>query len=507
MNDKKQAQIQPENEYQTRLQRRNQMLSQHLSPYPTTAARTTVVSSVIAGFSALVESKQSHTLAGRLRTIRRHGASTFVDLHDESGKIQIFFRKDVLGDATYDLVKNLLDIGDIIEVTGSAFATQQGEPTLLATTARILTKAVRPLPDKWAGLTDPEARARKRYLDFIANPRSKEIIVERSKIVAALRSFAHGKGYIEVETPELQTIYGGGFARPFKTHHNALDIDLYLRISDELFLKRMLVGGFEKIFEVCRDFRNEGIDQTHNPEFTMVEFMTAYQDYTYSMDLVEEIYEHIAQAVFAKLEFDYQGTIVSLARPWRRVPFFQAVSDALGKELTPETSVSEARTLALASALPADKKKELEQLATTGEIAGMLFEELVEKTLLQPTIVYEYPVELSPLAKQSPKNPLLVERFEHFIGGVEHGNHYSELNDPVELRRRFIEEKKKEAAGFEEAHQTDDDFVEAMEYGMPPATGIGIGIDRMVMLMTGAKGIREAVSFPTVRPLGKNQDS
>ncbi|HEX9664795.1 MAG TPA: lysine--tRNA ligase, partial [Patescibacteria group bacterium] len=381
------------------------------------------------------------------------------------------------------------------------FKTKAGELTVQAKKFRLLSKALLPLPEKWHGLKDIEERYRKRYLDLIMNPEVKERFVIRSKIVESIRRLLLNKGYLEVETPVLQTIYGGGFAKPFITHHNALDIPLYLRISDELYLKRLLVGHFEKIFEFCRDFRNEGLDPSHNPEFTMLEAMTAYQDYRFSMDLVEEIYETAAKEVLGTTKINYQEHQIDLKRPWKRLTLHQAVKEFTGHDLVKVSDLSEA--IEIAAGLKIDKRK-IKPLQSVGEITNLIFEEKVESNLIQPVIIYDYPVEVSPLAKKSRTNPKVVERFEHFIFGKEHGNHYSELNDPVELKKRFIEEKNKKEAGFEEAHQTDLDFVEALEHGMPPATGIGIGIDRLAMLFTNSRSIKEVIFFPTMKPKTKS---
>lgn len=491
-------------EHQTRLNKREELFVSGINPYPARSNRTASVADFLATFEH-IDVREKCILGGRVRALRRHGGSLFGNLEDASGTVQFFVKKDQIGEENYKQLREAVDLGDIIEIGGTAFLTKQKEKTMLVEQWQLLTKAVRPLPDKWSGLENLETKARQPYLDFLANPRARQILQERSAITKALRMFLDDLGYQEVETPELQPLYGGGFARPFITHHNALDIDLYLRISNELYLKRMIVGGFEKIYEFSRDFRNEGIDQTHNPEFTQLEIMTAYEDYHFSMDLVERIYEHVAQSIYGRAEFTYSGHKISLGRPWNRFRFYETVSKVVGATVASDTPVKKLQALCSQTRLTEKKKEEAHSMTTAGEIAGLLFEELVEDTLIQPTIVYDYPVELSPLAKQSTNNPKIAERFEHFIAGKEHGNHYSELNDPVELRKRFIEEKNRESAGFDEAHQTDEDFVEAIEYGMPPVTGIGIGIDRMTMFFTGTTSIRDVIAFPTVKPLRLQQ--
>ena len=362
----------------------------------------------------------------------------------------------------------------------------------------MVTKATLPLPEKWHGLSDTEARLRKRYLDLIMNEEVKERLVARTKIISSMRQLLDEKGFLEVETPTLQPVYGGGYARPFTTHHNALDADFYLRISDEMYLKRLLVGGFEKVYEITKVFRNEGIDRDHNPEFTMFEAQVAFENYEYGMDLFEELFENAALKTFGHTEVNHEDVVVNLQRPWKRMRMIDAVAERGGLPQSTWDDLESAKKILLEKAPQA--QEDIDRIQTTGELLALAFEELVEDGLIQPTIIYDYPVEVSPLAKRRTDDPRFVERFEAFAVGSEIGNNYSELNDPVDLENRFMAEKDKEKAGFDEAHQTDHDYLEAIKHGMPPACGLGIGIDRMVMLLTGAPNIKETILFPTLRP-------
>jgi len=485
---------------QARLEKLANIKAKGMDPYPASTKRTHTCQEALDDFATL--KNKPAVLVGRIMTIRSHGGSTFIHIKDETGQLQAYLKKDILGPEEYKFFNNF-DVGDFIQLEGKMFVTKKGEKTLEVASYNILTKSLKPLPEKWHGLKDVEERFRKRYLDLIVNPETRQRFLLRSAMIEKIRQLLIKKGYIEVDTPILQTIYGGGFAKPFQTHHNALDIPLYLRISDELFLKRLIVGGLEKVFEVCKDFRNEGVDLSHNPEFTLLEIMTAYQDYKFSMDLVEEIYEETAKDILGTTEIEYQGSKISLKRPWQRMTMIESVNKVTGQDFAIDDPRTEATKKAIAAGID---KKELEQYQSTGEIIAYVFEEKVEETLIQPTIIYDYPVEISPLAKKCADDPRLVERFEHFIVGSEGGNHYSELNDPVDLKQRFIDEKKKEKSGVEEVHQTDNDFVEAIEHGMPPVTGIGIGIDRMAMLFTNSKSIKEVILFPTMRPRGGGGD-
>lgn len=434
-------------------------------------------------------------VAGRLMAIRGHGRLVFADLQDESGKIQIALAQDNLKTKEFELV-SLLDLGDFVGVAGTLFKTKAGELTVKVSQLTLLTKSIRPLPSKLGDLRDTEARYRRRYLDLLMNPESKRVFTVRSQLTQAMREFLLKRGYYEVETPVLQSLYGGGLARPFKTYHNTLGIPLYLRISTELYLKRLIVGGFEKVFEIAHVFRNEGLDRDHNPEFTMLETMEAYIDYKDNMRLVEEmIAEAVKKVSGGKTKVTYRGQAIDFKVPWRRVRMADAVKAVTGIDFEALTNFSEAQKAAKKLEVPLE-----EHMQSVGWVIAAAFEAKVEATLIQPTIIYDFPVETSPLAKKCARDPRFVERWEHFVAGVEASNNYSELNDPLDLAGRFKDERKRERLGAEEAHQTDDEFIEAMEYGMPPTSGIGPGIDRLVMIVTDSPSIRDVILFPTMRP-------
>ncbi|RMF84892.1 MAG: lysine--tRNA ligase [Nitrospirae bacterium] len=431
-------------------------------------------------------------LAGRLMALRRFGKTTFAHLQDESGRLQLFFNREVLGEA-YGLVKRL-DLGDIVAAAGPLFRTRTGELTVRVERLTLLTKALRPLPEKWHGLTDVETRFRQRYLDLIANPEVREIFRTRSRIVDGLRRFLLERGFLEVETPMMHPIAGGAAARPFVTHHNALDRDLYLRIAPELYLKRLVVGGFERVFEINRNFRNEGLDLDHNPEFTMVEFYQAYATYEDLMGMVEELVVRLAEDHAGGLALTWHGQAIDLTPPWPRLPLLQAVRERVedGERIVEDPAFARERARELG----------LEPAAADphGKVVVKIFEEVVEPTLVNPTFVVDYPVAVSPLARRKPDAPELVERFELFIGAREIANAFTELNDPDDQRARFEEQMAERAAGDEEAHPLDEDYLTALEHGMPPTAGCGIGIDRLVMLLTGTDSIREVILFPQMRP-------
>jgi len=433
------------------------------------------------------------SLAGRLVAMRDHGKTAFAHLMDRTGRIQLYARGDQLGDDYASFTA--LDVGDFIGVTGEMFRTRTGQLTVAVKSLTFLSKSLRPLPEKWHGLKDVETRYRQRYVDLVVNPEVREIFLLRSRIVAALRAFLDARGFLEVETPMMQPIPGGAIARPFKTHHNALGMDLYLRIAPELYLKRLVVGGFERVYEINRNFRNEGVSTQHNPEFTMLEFYQAYADHQDLMELTEELFTELAQSLLGRLTLTWGEHEIDLARPWRRLPFFQGLSEALGMAVTPQT---DAAAIARAAARKGIQSKPGAAWLVWKEV----FEELVEPTLVQPTFVTDFPIELSPLAKKKRDNPLLVDRFELFIGRRELANAYSELNDPIDQLARFREQAALQARGDDEAHWLDEDYVRALEYGMPPAAGEGIGIDRLVMLFANQPSIREVILFPHLRPEG-----
>jgi lysyl-tRNA synthetase class 2 len=424
-------------------------------------------------------------------TLRHHGKTCFAHLMDHTGRIQLYARADQLGD-DYALFTEL-DLGDFIGVSGEMMRTRTGEVTLAVKSFAFLAKSLRPLPEKWHGLKDVETRYRQRYVDLIVNPESRRVFLLRSRIIQAIRAFLDARGFVEVETPMMQPIPGGAIARPFKTHHNALDMDLYLRIAPELYLKRLVVGGFERVYEISRVFRNEGVSTRHNPEFTILEFYQAYADHTDLMELTETLFVELAQSLLGTATLTWGEHTVDLTPPWRRLPFFEALSQALGATVTPETDTA---TLARAAAARGLTGAE----GSADGIWKDVFDELVEPTLVQPTFVTDFPIELSPLAKRKRDHPRLVDRFEGYVGCRELVNAYSELNDPIDQLARFREQAALLARGDQEAHWLDEDYVRALEYGMPPTAGEGIGIDRLVMLFADQPSIREVILFPHLRP-------
>ena len=447
---------------------------------------------VIDRFDAL--EGQSVSLAGRMTSRRVMGKASFAHLLDGQGDIQIYVTRDDLGvDAYTDFKK--YDIGDILGVSGVVFRTKTGEISVHVKSLTLLCKSLKVLPEKFHGLQDTDLRYRQRYVDCIVNPEVRDTFRKRSAIIAAVREFLDGRGYLEVDTPVLHTLEIGASARPFRTHHNALDIPMFLRIETELYLKRLIVGGFERVYEVGRIFRNEGMDATHNPEFTSVETYQAYADYKEVMEMVEQLYEFVALKALGTTDVTYQGQVIHLKAPWKRITMADAVKEACGVDWTAWQSDEEAR------AERARRDIHVEKDARRGDCLAALFDEYVEASLVQPTFIIDYPVEISPLAKRKPENPALTERFEFFITGHEMGNAFSELNDPIDQRRRFEEQVAARAAQGIHA-EVDEDFVTALEYGMPPTGGLGFGLDRMVMLLTDSPTIRDVLLFPTMKPIG-----
>ena len=434
------------------------------------------------------------SIAGRLMAKRGHGKASFCDLQDMYGRIQIYVKLDEVGEEAYEEFKKY-DIGDIIGITGNVFKTHMGEISIKVKTIELLSKSLRPLPEKFHGLKDMDLRYRQRYVDLIMNNDVKKTFIARSKIISGLRKYLDDRGYVEVETPVLNTIPGGAAARPFITHHNTLDIDMYLRIAPELYLKRLIVGGFDKVYEVGRLFRNEGMDIKHNPEFTTVELYSAYEDYNDMMDITEGLISTLAKEITGDTKINYQGTEIDLTPGFRRLPMIEAIKEVTGADFNKANTDEEAMKLAKSIGLEVEGKMD------RGHLINLAFEERVEETLIQPTFIIDYPVEISPLTKRKKEDPRLVERFELFIGGREYGNAYSELNDPIDQYERFMKQVEAKEKGDEEAGGMDEDFVTALEIGLPPTGGMGIGLDRLIMLLTNSASIRDVLFFPTMKPL------
>ncbi len=436
--------------------------------------------------------KQQFSIAGRLMAVRNFGKAAFVKIQDRKGQIQSYVAKDMLNENAFFVFKKL-DIGDIVYISGKLFRTKTNELTIEAHDLRLLSKAMHPLPEKWHGLTDVETRYRQRHLDLISSPAVKEIFFRRSRIIQLIRQFMDKQDFLEVETPMMQPRAGGAVARPFKTHHNSLDMDLYLRIAPELYLKRLVTGGMERVYEINRNFRNEGISAFHNPEFTMIEFYMSYATYEDLMSYTEELFAFIASNIFGSLKFTYQGTEIDLSPPWRRI----SVKDALLQRAGMDKSTLEDQTQALAFARKVGC--EVKDTDPLGKVLMAIFDEVVEKKLIQPTFVTHYPVAVSPLSRRSNSDPDIVDRFELYIYGREIANAFSELNDPADQRERFLQQSKERETGDDEAHEMDEDYIRALEYGMPPTAGEGIGIDRLVMLFTDSASIRDVILFPLLR--------
>jgi lysyl-tRNA synthetase class 2 len=467
-----------------------------IDPYPRKYIVENYTTDILEKFSEVNEFNEGQypvKMAGRIMSIREHGKTAFLNIQDSTGAIQLYVRKDRIGDWVFDEIYNRLDMGDIIGVEGWVFRTRTGELTVLVEKLVLLSKSLRPLPEKWHGLKDKEVRYRQRYADLIVNPEVKKIFLTRTKIIQNIRAFLNNKGFAEVETPTLQPIYGGASARPFVTHHNALDIDLYLRIADELYLKRLIVGGIDRVYEICKDFRNEGMDRDHNPEFTMLELYQAYADYNDMMVIAEEMIAGIAREIYGTTVINYQGDEIDLTPPWRRLPMTEAVSEAIGVDVK---NTNDEDLYKIAS----KREPELPKTIIRGKLNNFLFEEFVEPNLVQPTFIMNHPTEISPLAKKKSDDETVVERFEIFIGHLELGNAFSELNDPIDQKERFIDQAKQKEAGDEEAQVMDDDFIRALEYGMPPTGGLGIGVDRLVMLLMDVPSLRDVIFFPQMRP-------
>lgn len=478
---------------QARLDKLDKLRKANIDPYPAKSWRTHSVGQALGKFDELAGDKNRVVLAGRIMARREHGGSTFMNLDDGSGSVQVFFKKDVLGEREYQLVSDTLDIGDIIETYGFLFLTKRGEKTLEVEKYRLLSKSLLPLPEKWHGLQDAEERFRKRYLDLLFNPEVKEKFVVRAKIIREIRNFMDSQGFMEVTTPTLQPLYGGASARPFKTHMHALDIDLFLRIAPELYLKRLLVGGFEAVYEFTTNFRNEGMDRDHNPEFSAMEFYIAYKDIDWAMLFTEEMFEQVLKNVFGKTTVSYQGKEIHFSRPYIRSTFNELLKQYAGMDYD---YADEASLLAKAKELGVT----IDKTAGKPGLADEIFKKAIRPNLIEPTFVTSWPAELLPLAKRLEDNPDYVGAFQFFAGGLELIKAFTELNDPMDQRQRMEAQEDRRAKGDEEAQRLDTDYIEALEYGLPPAAGWGLGVDRFVALLTDSHSIREVILFPLMKP-------
>ena len=481
--------------WKIRLEKLELLRQADVEPYADRYVRTHKTFDILEHFEEL--EGQEVSVAGRIMSKRDQGKVIFMHIQDFGGRIQAYIRVDELGQTMFDLITKF-DVGDIVGVEGVVFRTKRGEISIHTRNVKLLSKAMRPLPEKFHGLTNVETRYRQRYLDLVMNPDVRKVFVTRSKIIRVMREYLEEREFIEVETPTLHTVPGGAAARPFSTHHNALDIDLYLRIALELPLKRLIVGGFEKVFEIGRNFRNEGISIKHNPEFTMMELYQAYANYEDIMELTEEMIAHIVHKVHGTLEITYQGEILQFQTPWRRLPMLDGILEYSGVDFRNIQTDEQARKIAQEKGLHVEKD------ASRGKIINEFFEEFVEPNLIQPTFITGHPVEISPLAKRNAIQPEYTDRFEAFMFGRELANAFSELNDPIDQRHRFEAQAAERAKGDDEAHLMDEDFVQALEYGLPPTGGLGIGIDRLVMFLTDSASIRDVILFPTMRPRDEN---
>ncbi len=477
-----------------RIKKLNLLKDDGINPYPIEAKKDYSTGEVIDDFSKLSKRKKPFFMAGRIMTIRGHGGSTFIDFLDEGIRMQAYLKKDEVGEGTYKLFVSTVDIGDFVELRGNLFKTRKNEKTLKVLEWKMLAKSVRPLPDKWHGLSDVEERFRKRYLDLLMSSDVRNRFIIRSKIISEIRSFLDKENYLEVETPILQPLAGGATAEPFTTHHNSLDIDLYLRIAPELYLKKLLVGGFSRVYEIGRNFRNEGISPTHNPEFTMLEFYEAYSDAQSQRIFIEKMFKSLTKNIFKKSSIEYNGNKIDFSKKFRVISYF----DLLKKytlmtnpgDLSRDDIVLKAKQFGI----------NIEGHEAKEKIIDNIYKKICRPKLIQPTFIIDYPAEFSPFAKRKDDNPLFIDRFQLVVGGIEMVNAFSELNDPFDQKERFLEQDKKRGEGEAEVSPSDEGYLEAMEYGMPPAGGVGVGIDRLVMLLTDTKNIKEVILFPTMKP-------
>jgi len=475
-----------------RIQKLEQFREKGINPYPYRFEVTHSTTLVVDQFDQFIKDETTVKMAGRIMALRKMGKALFFHFQDELGRLQGYIKKDVVGEEKWALF-GLFDIGDIVGLTGTLFTTKTGEKTLAVKDFEMLSKSLHPLPEKYHGLTDKEARYRRRYVDLFANPEVRKTFRLRSQIIAAIRQFLTQRGFMEVETPILQPLYGGGMAEPFVTHHNKLDMDLYLRIADELYLKRLIVGGFDKVWEFCKDFRNEGMDRLHNPEFSMIELYQAFADYNDIMEMFEDLLRFTVKTVFNSTVIEYEGNQIDFGPPFRRVTMLDAIREQGGPDLS-DFDYDRAKKLAAEAGIPPTG------LINHGKVVEAFFEKLVEPHLISPTFITDFPRDVSPLAKVHRDNDKLVERFEVFIAGMECGNAFSELNDPIDQKQRFLDQRKSAEAGDAEAHQIDQDFLTSLMYGMPPTGGLGFGIDRLVMLLTDSHSIRDVILFPQMKP-------
>ena len=497
MNNKENKQtINPSDEYKVRLQRLKEIIENGIDPYPAKCVKDYDLKELVDNFDSL--EKKKLITCGRIRSIRLHGGSCFAHIEDNSGKFQIYIKKDKVGKKQYDFFQDSFDIGDFVEVTGKLFKTKKGEKTLLIDKFKLISKALLPLPEKWHGLKNIDTRYRKRYLDLIANPQVKEIFIKRSKIINFIRDYFNKDGFLEVETPILQNLAGGAIAKPFITHHNALDIDLYLSIAPELYLKRLIIGGFEKVYEIARCFRNEGIDNLHNPEFTQIEFYWAYKDYNDLMEYMEKFMYKLVKTICGSTKVKFNNKEIEFKGPYPKLDFRQAILDACGIDLDKYETAYELKDAMKAKEL----NIEIEDNWSLGKVQDELYKEFVRPKIIQPTYLINHPATLSPLAKRIEDSPKYVQRFQLIVGGgVELMNAFSELNDPLDQEARFSSQMADKKGGDEEAHAFDEDFIEAIKYGMPPMAGLGLGIDRLVSVLTDNPNIKDVLLFPIMKPV------
>lgn len=487
-------------EYNIRREKAEKLRATDINPYPARVPRSHDINAVITGHTDFIKENKTLSIVGRVRGVRVHGASTFVTISDDTGILQVYIKKDEVGVVGYEQFQSFVDIGDGISVTGALFYTKRGELTVLAQNWAMAYKALLPLPEKWHGLSDVEIRYRQRYLDLIANDEVKRTFIQRAILIKTIRSYVESAGFLEVDTPMLQPIPGGATARPFVTHHNALDTDLYLRVAPELYLKRLIVGGFGKVYEIARCFRNEGIDRDHNPEFTQIELYAAYWDYEMMMEFTEGLFVAVSEALHNSLTITADGNDITFAPPFKRITFRDAIKHYAGVDIDITDDIALRKVLQ-------DFNASIDQKSSRAKLLDELFKVTVRSAIIAPTFIINYPVELSPLAKKVPGNERYVERFQLIAAKRELCNAFTELNDPIDQRERFKNQEAMRADGDDEAQRIDEDFITALEHGMPPTSGIGIGIDRLTALMTDSHNLKEVILFPTLKPKTDHEDT